>query len=72
MVQERFFRRKNRVQEARHVRVAAVLSGFWHTHTGVTWQDAAATCIFMLAAAGLAYTWRPYVDRVSDTRADEE
>ncbi|CAD7697670.1 unnamed protein product [Ostreobium quekettii] len=60
---ERYYYRRSRVREARHTYVARVLSSFWHSHPGVTWQDVTVTCLTALAAAGIAYTWQPVFSR---------
>eukprot|EP00884_Botryococcus_braunii_P016316 jgi/Botrbrau1/3368/Bobra.0337s0009.1 len=50
-------RLRQRTQEARVKRQAAMLRAFWQTHHGVTRQDAAALLSFMVATVGVWHLW---------------
>ncbi|KAL3152349.1 hypothetical protein ABBQ32_001412 [Trebouxia sp. C0010 RCD-2024] len=50
---------KAKAQQARAARQAATLRKFWHTHSGVTWQDAVLVSLFTGSMLGLGYYWAP-------------
>lgn len=58
-VQARHQRVKAKAQQARAARQAATLRKFWHTHSGVTWQDALLVSLFTGSMLGLGYYWAP-------------
>ena len=58
-MQARHQRVKAKAQQARAARQAATLRKFWHTHSGVTWQDALLVSLFTGSMLGLGYYWAP-------------
>lgn len=59
VLQARHQRVKAKAQQARAARQAATLRKFWHTSSGVTWQDALLVTIFTGSMLGLGYYWVP-------------
>ena len=58
-MQARHQRVKAKAQQARAARQAATLRKFWHTSSGVTWQDALLVTLFTGSMVGLGYYWVP-------------
>lgn len=58
-MQARHQRVKAKAQQARAARQAAMLRKFWHTQSGVTWQDALLVSLFTGSMLGLGYYWAP-------------
>ena len=58
-MQARHQRVKAKAQQARAARQAATLRKFWHTSSGVTWQDALLVTLFTGSMLGLGYYWVP-------------
>ena len=52
---------RQRAEDARHARQAAVLRRFWQGHSGITWQDAAVGAVFLAGSASLAYYWKRHI-----------
>lgn len=63
---------KAKAQQARAARQAATLRKFWHTHSGVTWQDALLVSLFTSSMAGLAYLWTPKSAQPEASKPDVE
>ncbi len=59
VMQARHQRVKAKAQQARAARQAATLRKFWHTQSGVTWQDALLFTLFTGSMLGLGYYWTP-------------
>ena len=57
-VKERRHRIRKRAEHAKHQRHAAVLRRFWHTRSGVTWQDGVVVATFLFMSTGLAWHWK--------------
>ena len=58
-MQARHQRVKAKAQQARAARQAATLRKFWHTQSGITWQDALLVSLFTGSMLGLGYYWAP-------------
>jgi hypothetical protein len=56
--QVRAERLRQRTDDARHLRHAAILRRFWQTHGGLTLWDAGFISAATLAVVGLAYAWK--------------
>ena len=69
VMQARHQRVKAKAQQARAARQAAMLRKFWHTQSGVTWQDALLVTLFTGSMLGLGYYWAP---KASDKLTTEE
>ncbi len=62
-LQARAERLRQRTEDARHLRHAAILRRFWQTHGGLTWWDAGFISAATLTVVGLGYAWKLHLGR---------
>lgn len=70
--QARAERVRQRTKEARMRRQATVLRAFWQTHHGMTWQDGAVVCSFLLASVGAWQLWPHTPDDIEAPSIDSQ